>query len=339
MMTHTIGINNKNLSSGLGFFAVIAIAGFAILRFKSGNQFMGVFDSVLSLGFLAMSCYVYVTGRLEMTRYVGAVIAVVGTLMTLKFNSPPGVYWVYVTTVALFILLPYRHAIAFSAVTILGASLLLWNDSSYTQLSSFFVTISLISIFSFLFALNTERIRRELQILSVQDDLTGLGNRRAFTGKISEALNIYKRFGLPYSLIYLDIDHFKSINDSLGHIAGDRILKDIAECLQTILRATDSLFRIGGDEFVIIVGGADQQAATLLAEKLRKNVECEEFVSDRTLTISLGLSEIEGDDTTDSWIARADNALYQAKKTGRNRVERDTKLQSSDDLVSLSAPD
>ena len=262
-----------------------------------------------------------------MTRYLGAVIAVIGTLMTVNFNSHSGVYWVYVTTIALFILLPYRHAIAFSAVTILGASLLLWKDSSYTQLLPFFVTISLINVFSFLFALNAERNRWELQMLSVQDYLTGIGNRRAFAGKINEVLNLYKRFGLPSSLIYLDIDDFKSINDSLGHTACDRILIDFADFLKTILRATDSVFRIGGDEFAIIVEGADQQAAVLLAEKLRKKVEYKELLSDRTfrtLTISSGVSEIDGDDTDDSWIARADKALYQAKKMGRNRVERDT---------------
>ena len=240
------GINNKNLASSLGFSTAIAITGFTVLRFMNGNQLMVIFDSVLALSFLALSCYVSVTGRLVMTRYVGAVIAVIGTLMTVNFNSHSGVYWVYVSTVALFYLLPYRRASAFSAVTSIGASLLLWKDSSYTQLLPFFVTTSLINIFSLLFALNAEKYRLELQMLSVQDDLTGIGNRRALDGKINEVLNLYHRFGLSSSLIYLDIDHFKAINDSLGHAAGDHILKDIAEFLKTILRATDSQFRIGG---------------------------------------------------------------------------------------------
>lgn len=118
-----------------------------------------------------------------------------------------------------------------------------------------------------------------------------------------------------------DIDHFKEINDTYGHLTGDDVLKTLADIVRENLRKIDSLVRWGGEEFMIIAPETDLEGAKILAERIRKKVESYKFDKIKTITISLGLALFEKDDTENSVIKRADDALYNAKKRGRNRVE------------------
>ena len=120
------------------------------------------------------------------------------------------------------------------------------------------------------------------------------------------------------SLIMLDLDHFKAVNDAHGHATGDQILKSLASIVELRIRMTDSLFRIGGEEFVIVLEGQDRAAARHLAEQLRTLVEANELVPDHGVTISLGVAELEDDESVLKWLERADEAMYDAKRRGRN---------------------
>lgn len=315
-----IGVNNRLLIAGLAFCGSAAILAFAVMRYFSGALIMAAFDAGMATIFFVIGCYTYMTGSLTVGRYVIAFVAVVGAVTTTVLNVSTGPYWVYVMVVVLFYILPYRHAILICLLTVVILFALLYREGIYVQLLHFLATIVLISIFSFLFSLNVERTTEKLQDLSLQDDLTGVGNRRAFIRKVREAVNLFKRFGFPASLIYIDVDFFKSINDAQGHFAGDKVLVRMAECLSVSLRKTDRLFRIGGDEFVIVVEGGVQSDAEGLAEKLRKVVSSEDILDNKKITISLGVAEINESDTADDWVTRADDALYKAKGSGRNQV-------------------
>jgi len=116
----------------------------------------------------------------------------------------------------------------------------------------------------------------------------------------------------------LDLDHFKKVNDIHGHAVGDQTLKRVTEIINLRIRVTDSLYRIGGEEFVVVLEGADLHHAAHLAEQLRTLVHANELVPDQAVTISLGVAELKEGETPNDWVHRADAALYRAKDAGRN---------------------
>jgi diguanylate cyclase (GGDEF)-like protein len=160
----------------------------------------------------------------------------------------------------------------------------------------------------------------KLHSLVVRDGMTGLFNHAFMEQLIGDAINRSKRSKNPLSLLMIDVDSFKQINDTLGHNAGDEVLKQIVKLLEGSKRSTDYLGRWGGDELVMLLTDTNLQGATNLAEKLRSLVENHPFPYHRRLTISLGASEYAEQDTVPGFIERADAAMYRAKHGGRNRV-------------------
>jgi diguanylate cyclase (GGDEF)-like protein len=121
-------------------------------------------------------------------------------------------------------------------------------------------------------------------------------------------------------LIILDLDHFKNINHTYGHDAGDKILIQIADIIRDSIRLSDRLFRYGGEEFVVIADGANLQNAAILAETIRNQVETKCLFNNENITISLGVAALKEGQTPEAWIKLADKALYEAKRTGRNKA-------------------
>ncbi|SEF71304.1 GGDEF domain-containing protein [Thauera chlorobenzoica] len=156
------------------------------------------------------------------------------------------------------------------------------------------------------------------------DPLTGLPNRRAFEESIEHAASTYRRAGDVATLLYLDLDRFKPINDTCGHAAGDRLLCELAGVLRGRLRAGDQVFRIGGDEFAVILYGCDRESAHRIASALCEAVSSFGFVhSGRTFTVgaSIGMARMEGENHDVSAVMQAaDQACYEAKREGRGRV-------------------
>jgi diguanylate cyclase len=165
---------------------------------------------------------------------------------------------------------------------------------------------------------------RTLEREVLMDSLTGIHNRRAYEQRIHEEFARYSRYGMTYSLVLFDVDHFKKLNDQYGHRAGDKCLKEIINRVKSCTRNTDFIARYGGEEFVIVLTGTNKEGAYVVAEKVRAVIERTRFCfQDKTLpvTISLGVAEISPSDRdVDSVFARADNAMYRAKGEGRNRV-------------------
>lgn len=163
-------------------------------------------------------------------------------------------------------------------------------------------------------------IRNNLEVVSRVDNLTGIFNRNVYNEEIYAEIERCKRYGYSFSLIVLDLDLFKSVNDTYGHDAGDNVLKKTTNIISNNIRKNDCFCRIGGEEFVIIAMETDIKNAEQLAEKLRVAIENNDFGIDRKITISLGLTEFNKEDTKDTIFKRADEALYVSKTNGRNRV-------------------
>ena len=155
------------------------------------------------------------------------------------------------------------------------------------------------------------------------DDLTGLPNRSHFWEHLQAACERHRRFQEIFSVLLLDLDRFKDINDSRGHAAGDRVLKGVAARLRASMRGVDFFARYGGEEFAALLPRTAESEAVMLAERMRSDLESATFVLDGDsvrLTVSIGAAEAQPDEAPDRLLDRADKALYQAKNEGRNRV-------------------
>jgi diguanylate cyclase (GGDEF)-like protein/PAS domain S-box-containing protein len=178
----------------------------------------------------------------------------------------------------------------------------------------------------------TERVRLVEQVreLANTDDLTGLYNRRHFLELVGREFELGRRHKYPVSLIMFDVDHFKEVNDTHGHRAGDLVLRELATGCRSVLRSTDVVGRIGGEEFAVLLAHADLQGATQTADRIRRAVESMRvgagiYGDGIKVTLSVGVTELDGDpgtasDTLDTVLERADKALYRAKDMGRNTV-------------------
>jgi diguanylate cyclase (GGDEF)-like protein/PAS domain S-box-containing protein len=184
-----------------------------------------------------------------------------------------------------------------------------------------------------------------LEELAMQDGLTGLKNHRAFRLKLDEEFRRAVRYQAPLSVLMLDLDHFKSYNDSFGHAAGDAVLQAVARLLQGVARATDFVARYGGEEFVILLPYTGRAGATVLADRFRRAVEKANW-KERTITISVGAATFDpalglygkygpAEGTEAALVEAADRALYHSKNNGRNRVAHDADLtpQSPEEVL------
>ncbi len=166
----------------------------------------------------------------------------------------------------------------------------------------------------------SQRLYQDLRLAALQDFLTKLYNRRAAQQYLDQQVDLFKRYHTPCSLILLDIDHFKAVNDNYGHETGDKVLQAVASTLKAQLRKTDMLGRWGGEEFLVALPNTNVKQAYDVAENLREKTQLLS-VDGLVCTISLGVKMLdECDASIDDAVKRTDDALYEAKRRGRNQV-------------------
>ena len=170
-----------------------------------------------------------------------------------------------------------------------------------------------------------KKAKEKLLRMAVTDELTGLFNRRYFMSRLNQEFERVKRYESIFTFIMIDIDYFKKINDTHGHLAGDCVLRNAAEIMKKSLRLSDTVGRIGGEEFAILLPETEIEYGLEIADRLRKKVDMADIVFEDNklkLTISAGISDSDSNDlTVDAVLNRADVALYEAKEGGRNRVK------------------
>jgi diguanylate cyclase len=170
-------------------------------------------------------------------------------------------------------------------------------------------------------AFTMEEAARTMRRLANTDALTGLANRRQAEEQLTRELRRAERYGRPFSVLVMDIDHFKALNDRHGHLAGDDVLVDLARRIERMVRAADTIARWGGEEFLLIAPETVADDAARVADMIRRHID-ENAMADRyRMTISIGVASYRPGDTVQSIIARADAALYLAKRAGRNQVK------------------
>lgn len=173
-----------------------------------------------------------------------------------------------------------------------------------------------------LYPLRNALLYRAATQSALRDPLTGTGNRVAMDQAFQREVDMAKRHDMPFSLLMLDIDHFKQVNDNFGHCVGDQVLRNVADIIKAQLRNVDMVFRYGGEEFLILLSNTNGDAAALVGERLRCAVQELSILAlgTHSLSASLGCATLNAAETTDALLHRADTALYVAKRTGRNRL-------------------
>mgnify|MGYP006198595023 FL=1 len=171
-----------------------------------------------------------------------------------------------------------------------------------------------------LFALRNALVVVRLQQLAMRDTLTGLGNRRFFDDVINSCTQLAKRNNSNIALLLLDLDNFKQANDNAGHAAGDEVLLAVANTLRNTLRASDQMFRFGGDEFAVLLIDQEADSAELVARRVVKAINQHHICQEYQVSVSAGLAILKPEQDKMQLFNAADNALYQAKNAGKSTV-------------------
>ncbi len=306
-------------SRWLAMLGALALLPFGISDLQEGNIRLGI-------GMLTLSAALWMgVLLLRRTGYSTWQVIVVFALPTTAFNSFAAArydifttYWTFAIAMAFFLVLPRHWAMAMSALLVAAVVPPVWLVHGAQIGSRFAVCLVLIAAFGAV----TVRLVDESQLRLVHqmntDPLTGVLNRKTLTSRLSEAVPVGAI--APASILIIDVDHFKAINDGFGHEAGDMVLVGMTGLLRRDLGHGVPIFRLGGEEFLVLVECVGRNAAEAIAARLIDAIEAHRFFERHTVTVSVGVAESRPGETVNSWLRRADDALYAAKAAGRNRL-------------------
>lgn len=241
-------------------------------------------------------------------------------------NGALGIWWVF-PAIVFFFLVQSRRSAAVSSLLLIAVTVpIAFRTAGAPPSARLLATALLFVVVSNTFLKIIGILEARLKEQARTDPLTGAFNRRHLQDCLAEALERFARHATPSSMVMFDLDHFKKVNDELGHDAGDGVLRSVTSLVSGRLRSTDLLFRIGGEEFLILLGDTGLANAAGLAEELRGQIVSAQILPDRKVTVSMGVSEVEAGDTASSWMSRTDELLYRAKRQGRDQVVASTAM-------------
>ena len=260
-------------------------------------------------------------------------------MLSIYYGQNYSLYLLYPLLVALPVLLKTRWAVLLGVLSGLLVAPLVFTQYDHTTAVVIGISMGLTWLVSawLVFAV-TEQSRR-LKNMAITDPLTGAYNRRYLELQAEKGLELWRRYQRPASLLLIDIDNFKRINDKLGHAVGDTALKSLVELISSQIRSVDTLCRFGGEEFVVLLSETSIAAGEIVANKLRCAVQSKKILPEGNMTISVGIADVGGADHLDHWLNLADAALYLAKRNGRNRVELAEPISLPLEPIAKTVPD
>ncbi len=305
---------------GLASAAAVCLLPFSVNAFVQGNHGLGagILCAFLVLAIDAFAIYLKKSPPIPLILLLIPIAA--GTAVSLKVQGFFGALWAYPTVLLFTFGLSRRMAYVGSILLLLIISALVYHYIGLAYTIRFFVTLTLTIVLANIVLSIIVDLHRRLLDQAIVDPLTGVFNRRHMERCLSDAIERLRRNAAPTSLLLIDVDGFKSINDQFGHAKGDSVLKGIVLLIAKRSRQLDLLFRIGGEEFMLLLPDTREAAAAVVAEGLRASTAESRLLEDGQVTLSIGVAELRAGESPDSWMKHADDALYAAKKAGRNRV-------------------
>ena len=302
-----------------GLCAVLAILPFAVYRFAVGDLLAGIVDSVIVLAISAPVIHAWRTGRTHGPAIAQVVVISSAVVVASEVLGRNGMLWAYCVLLANFFLVSPGVALAANVLVVIAIATLGGAFPAGQERVTFAVTATLVSLYAFVFGYRTDLQRRQLEALASHDPLTGAGNRRLLERELEDAVRQFQQRPRPTALAVIDLDHFKRINDLHGHEAGDRVLARFAELVRGHLRKLDRLYRMGGEEFVLLLPSTPPSGLGVVHDKLQQTLRVELRHGDTPVTVSIGAAPLHAGESWSDWLARADAALYRAKHAGRDR--------------------
>ncbi|MAD01631.1 MAG: GGDEF domain-containing protein [Pseudomonadales bacterium] len=310
----------------VGLLAVVGVSPYAVFRLGEGSWLVGATDTFLVVSTLLAVVYAWRTGdTIRPGQFLALIYSAGAFLVSVKLGAN-GLFWMYVLILFNFFVVPPLQSLIATMSTLVAICVYGWlhperGFESHYQMASFVVTCLLSGLFAFVFAYRARVQRRLLARQATIDPLTGIGNRRTMDAELDIAMADSKRHGIDFGLLVLDLDHFKQINDRFGHGTGDQVLVDFVDCVREVCRPSDRLFRLGGEEFVLLVPKADLISLEAIAEHVQQRVRNQLLRPDGApVTVSIGGSLLRGHVDRDGWLKHADECMYDAKRAGRDQT-------------------
>jgi diguanylate cyclase (GGDEF)-like protein len=304
----------------LHFWAFVAVAPLVMVQWRQDHLLLAFLLILFCLNALAVIALLKFRGHYFLNGRLFPILAVISAIYSTALNGHAGLYWAYPAAAALFFLLPLREATVFNILFLIGMSVVSFIKFPEADFWRITFSLGLTCVFVMIFAWLVGRLQQELTRLATTDPLTGCLNRSQLAEVLNVQIQMRERYERVCSIILMDLDYFKLINDRWGHLAGDRVLQELPRRILRRLRESDQLFRIGGEEFMLVLPETRQKDADQLARELLTSISAAPFGEAIKVTASASVAEVNKGETWSVWLNRADQALYQAKARGRNQV-------------------
>ncbi|MBW0147927.1 GGDEF domain-containing protein [Marinobacter arenosus] len=310
----------RQLVFHLHFWAFVAVAPLIFVQWYQDHRLLSGLLVLFSANALLVIAFLHYRNTYFLQGRLFPLLAVVCAAYSTTINGHAGLYWAYPAATALFFLLPLREAMVSNVVFVTVMAVVSFFKFPEADFWRITFSLGLTCVFAMVFAWLVGKLQQELTRLATTDPLTGCLNRSQLADILNHQIQMRERYERVSSLILIDLDFFKVINDQWGHLAGDRVLKEMAARVRKRLRESDQLFRIGGEEFMIVLPETRQKDADTLAYQLLTGIGSSPFMNDIRITASASVAEVCQGETWSVWLNRADQALYEAKSRGRNQV-------------------
>ncbi len=304
----------------LGFATVPFLLPFAVASFVEGRTGLGAVILVVTAFGLLNRLSIHRGGRFLLP-YRALYFIILGVVLWgIATIWPMVAFWAYPVVIVTLVVSDRRQArwLVGSGAALLALAALAWMTTATA--ARFAMTFGLTWYFGDLVVSLLAEQEARLTTLAPVDPLTGAFNRRHMSAQLSHAIEQQKRGMGEVSLIVVDIDDFKKINDEHGHAVGDKVLSGVVGMLQRRIRKVDSVFRTGGEEFLVLARNIASKQVGVIAESLRAHVEESDLLDGEMVTVSVGVAHYDGSEDAEACVRRADANLYEAKRRGRNRV-------------------
>lgn len=312
---------NRGAVLWLAIIGLLIVAPFAINDFLQGRIFLGA-DSTVILLVVAYTAWGILRDRYSSLPALLVLVPAIIFYLVLSLHRQGviGALWCFPAVLSFYIILPERGAWIANLLLLIVVVPQSWLLLPHALALRVGASLLAVSTFSAIFIHAISDQQKNLSIVAATDALTGLLNRTRLDVALEQAIRQASRSNSAMSLVAIDIDHFKSINDTFGHHTGDEVLKDIGNLLHERLRGSDTVFRLGGEEFLALLFDTGVDSACQVAEMLRNTIEAHQFPRRCRITASIGVATLAPNETAEDWMRRADRHLYEAKDMGRNRV-------------------
>lgn len=304
----------------LAYVVAIFLTPFAANNFIQNRPILGVAILIIIGTFVANGAAIRLKKRPPIPFVVLLLPVTVGLIYSLATQGLYGALWCYPAVLFCFFVLSTRAAIAAGVCMLAFATPMVYVVVNQGTAFRFAVSLSLTVVVVSIITSVVADLQRELFNQAATDPLTGALNRRQMETLLGDAVERRSRSAAPASVLLMDIDHFKVVNDSFGHHVGDEVLKNLVALLKRHVRKLDRVFRTGGEEFLILLADTKAAAVVTHAERLRVLISEAPLTDKCKVTVSIGVAECAPNQKVESWIKSADDALYFAKQEGRNRV-------------------